>query len=155
MIEQIKAALNHNKLKKIVALILSTALWFFVMGSQDPVINGSYNVPISMVNLPPRFKALYNETQTVRVKLSAPRSYFVDYNESYIRAVANMESYISEGEYDVPVEISYPKGFDVESFAPNKIHIKLDPYVEKQIPSEVILNGSARLSRASKNPTTI
>ncbi len=140
--EQIRAALRRNKLKKFIALILATALWFFVMSSQDPVINGRYDVPISVVNMPPKFKAIYDEEQTVRVRLSAPRSYFIDYNESNIRALANLENYGAEGEYDVPIEMTYPKGFDIENFTPDKIHVKIDPYVEKQIAAEVIVTGA-------------
>ena len=161
MLEQIKTILLRNKQKKIVALILSTALWFFVMGSQDPVINGSYDVPITMVNVPAKYKALYDE-QNIRIRLSAPRSYFVDYNENNIRAFANLKDYSGEGEFNVPVETSYPKGFELNGVYPEFIHVKLDPLIERQIPAEIIVTGSpiqgsiiSRLERSSDNLTLI
>lgn len=160
MLEQIKDALQRNKLKKIVALVLSTALWFFVMGSQDPVINGSYDVPITMMNVSSKYKALYKEEE-IRVKLSAPRSFFVDYSASSIRAFANMANY-SEGEYDVPIETTYPKGFELEGVSPEKIHVQLDPFIEKQIPAELIMTGTpakdsvvTALEKSSNNLTLI
>lgn len=161
MLEQIKTILLRNKQKKIVALILSTALWFFVMGSQDPVINGSFDVPITMVNVPAKYKALYDE-QNIRVRLSAPRSYFVDYSESNIRAFANLKDYSGEGEYTVPIETSYPKGFELSGIYPEFIRVKLDPLIERQIPAEIIVTGSpiqgsiiSRLERSSDNLTLI
>lgn len=161
MLEQIKAALLRNRQKKLVALILSTALWFFVMSSQDPVINGSYDVPLTMVNVPAKFKAIFSD-QTIRVKLTAPRSYFIDYSESNIRAFANLRDYTGEGEYDIPVETAYPKGFELAGINPEIVRVKLDPFVERQIPAEIIVTGSPvegsvvkNLDRSSDNLTLI
>ncbi|MBO4401605.1 MAG: hypothetical protein J5809_07145 [Selenomonadaceae bacterium] len=161
MLERIKTVLLRNRQKKIVALILSTALWFFVMSSQDPVINGSYDVPISMVNVPPKYKALYAD-QNIRVRLRAPRSYFIDYSENNVRAFANLRDFTGEGEYDIPVETSYPKGFELESVSPAMVRVKLDPFVERQIPAEIIITGSPvegsivkNLDRSSDNLTLI
>ncbi len=161
MLELIKNILLRNRQKKFVALILSTALWFFVMSSQDPVINGSYDVPLSMVNVPPKFKALYAD-QTIRVRLRAPRSYFIDYGESNLRAFANLRDYTGEGEYDIPVETSYPKGFELESVRPEIVRVKLDPFIERQIPAEIIVTGTPvegsivkNLDRSSDNLTLI
>lgn len=150
MLEQIKNALRRNMLKKIVALVLSTALWFFVMGSQDPVINGSYDVPLTMVNAPAKYKPIFNE-QTVRVRLSAPRSYFVDYSESNIRAFANLKDYATEGEYEVPVETSFPKGFELAGISPESVRVKLDPFIERQIPAEIIVTGAPVQDSVVKN----
>ena len=141
MWEQIKSAFQRNKLQKFVALISSTVLWFFVMDTQNPVINGSYEVPLTMANVPQNFKALYPE-QGIKIKLSAPRSYFVDYGASNVRAFANLQNYSAEGEYEVPIEASFPKGFELESVTPGTIHVQLDPYIEKQMKADVILTGT-------------
>ncbi len=160
MLEQIKNAFQRNLVKKIVALILSIALWFFVMGSQDPTINGTYEVPLSIANVPPKCTAIYDE-RDIQVKLSAPRSYFVDYGTNNIRAFANMAGY-EEGEYEVPVETSFPKGFELESVYPAKIKVKIDPIIERQIPVELIVSGSPMqgshvtdLEKSSDNLTLI
>ena len=141
MLEQIKNTFQRNKLQKLVALISSIALWFFVMDSQNPTINGSYSVPITMTNTPPNFKAVFRE-ETISVKLSAPRSYFVDYGASNVRAFANLQNYSAEGEYEIPVEASFPKGFELESISPATVHVQLDPYVEKQMAADLIVTGT-------------
>ena len=161
MLEQIKDAFRRNKLQKLIALLSSMILWFFVMDTQNPVINGSYDVPLTMANVPSGFKAVFAE-QSVRVRLSAPRSYFIDYGVNNIRAFANLQNYSAEGEYEIPVEASYPKGFELESVNPATIHVQLDPFIEKQMPAEVIVTGSpvensvvSQLEKSSEQLTLI
>lgn len=161
MLEQIKDAFRRNKMQKLIALLSSVILWFFVMDTQNPVINGSYDVPLTMANIPTAYKPVFFE-QSVRVRLSAPRSYFIDYGVNNIRAFANLQNYSAEGEYEIPVEASYPKGFELESVNPATIHVKLDPFIEKQIPAEVIVTGSpvensvvSQLEKSSEQLTLI
>lgn len=161
MLEQIKDAFRRNKLQKLIALLSSMILWFFVMDTQNPVINGSYEVPLTMANVPSGFKAVFAE-QGVRVRLSAPRSYFIDYGVNNIRAFANLQNYSAEGEYEIPVEASYPKGFELESVNPATIRVQLDPFIEKQMPAEVIVTGApvensvvSQLEKSSEQLTLI
>ena len=161
MLEQIKNTFRRNKLQKFVALISSTALWFFVMDTQNPTINGSYDVPVTMSNVPANFKAIYRESE-IKVRLSAPRSYFVDYGASNIRAFANLQNYSAEGEYEVPIEASFPKGFELESVTPSTIRVQLDPSIELQMKAEVIITGTPDansvvrdLKKSSENVTLI
>lgn len=161
MLEQIKDAFQRNKIQKIVALLSAIALWFFVMDTQNPTINGSYDVPVTMANAPPGYKAVFRD-QTISVKLSAPRSYFIDYGVNNIRAFANLQNYSAEGEYEVPIEASFPKGFELDGVSPATIHVILDPYIEKQMPAEIIVTGSPiensvvkALDKSSANLTLI
>lgn len=142
MIEQIKDALSRNKLKKIIALIMSMALWVYVMGSQNPVIEDSYHVKVRIRNAPSEYKAFYEE-QDAKVKLSAPRSYFIDYNESDIHAYIDISDY-GEGEYDLPIEASYPKGFELNEISPKTVHVKIEPIIERQMEVQLITSGSPK-----------
>ena len=45
-------------------------------------------------------------------------------------------------EYDLSVETNFPKGFELKEISPDKLHVKLEPFVEKQIATEVIVNGT-------------
>ena len=150
MWEQIKNAFRRNKLQKIVALISSTVLWFFVMDTQNPMISGSYDVPLTMANPPQGFKPLFQD-QTIQVKLSAPRSYFIDYGVNNIRAFANLQNYSAEGEYEIPVEASFPKGFELESVKPATIHVQLDPFIEKLMDPKITLTGSPAPNSVVRN----
>ena len=142
MIEQVKDALSRNKLKKVVALIMSMALWVYVMGSQNPVIEDSYNVKVRLRNTPEEYRAFY-EVQDATVKLSAPRSYFIDYSENDIHAYIDISNY-GEGEYDLPIEASYPKGFELNAIYPATVHVKIEPIIERPMELQLIVNGSPR-----------
>ena len=139
-LEQIKNTLTRNKLKKFVALIMSITLWFYVMGAQNPTIEDSYRVKVQLRNNSYDYKAFYEEQET-KITLSAPRSYFIDYSENDIRAYADISKY-SEGEYDVPIEVSYPKGFELNKISPETIHVKIEPIIEKQMALQLIISGS-------------
>ena len=161
MLEQIKHALQRNKIQKVIALISAIVLWFYVMDTQNPTISGSYDVQLSMSNVPSGYKPVFAE-QTVRVKLTAPRSYFIDYGVNNIRAFANLQNYSAEGEYEIPIEASFPKGFELESVSPENVHVQLDPFIEKQMPAEIIITGAPavnsivrELGKSSTNLTLI
>lgn len=140
MIRLLKDFFRKNKLQKVLALVISASLWLFVMGSQDPIMSNAYRVPVSLVNSSREYRVIYEE-QTIKVDLTAPRSNFAEYRSDDIHAFLNAAN-LFEGEFDLPVEVSFPKGFELEQVTPTKIHVKVDPYIEKQIPAEVILNGT-------------
>ena len=79
-----------------------------------------------------------------------------------MRAFVNLQNFSAEGEYEIPVEASYPKGFDLESISPNVVHVQLDPVIEKQLATNVIINGTLaadsvikETSKSSENVTLI
>lgn len=141
--EQIKSALSRNKLKKLIALIMSISLWVYVMGAQNPVIEDSYRVKVNLRNSnSSEYSADYVE-HDAKIILSAPRSYFIDYSENDVRAYIDITGY-GEGEFDVPIEATYPKGFELIRISPEDIHVKVEPIIERQMELQVILSGSPK-----------
>ncbi len=149
MIRKLNNIFSRNKLQKFTAVVVSTLLWFFVMSSQDPPMSGSYTVPISVINSARDVKAIV-EDKPISVKLSAPRSNFAEYSEKDIRATIDVAN-LTEGDYDLPVEASFPKGFDLIKISPQTLHVKIEPYIEKQIEAEVIVTGSTVADSMIKN----
>ena len=149
MITKLKNVFMRNRMKKFIALVVATMLWLVVMSDQNPVIEGSYRVNLSVLNIPGEHRAIYDEQQ-IKVSLNAPRSYFINYSENDIRAFANLANYV-EGEFDVPIEVSFPQGFELDSISPEKVHVKIDPIIEKQFPAEIIVNGSPDKSAVIKS----
>ncbi len=140
--EQVKNALSRNKLKKFLSLLMAIALWFYVMGAQNPVIEDSYNVKVRLKSTSYDYKAFF-QNQDIKVTLSAPRSYFIDYNENDIYAYIDLAGY-EEGEYDVPVNASFPKGFELNKIAPETIHVKIEPIIERQMEVTLTVSGSPK-----------
>ena len=140
MIKQLDNIFRRNKLQKFTALVISTALWFFVMSSQDPPMTDSYTVPVAVINSPRDVKATV-EDKPIEVKLSAPRSNFAEYNNDDIHATIDIAN-LTEGEYDLPISASFPKVFELVDISPETLHVKIEPYIDKQIAAEVIVTGS-------------
>lgn len=149
-LEQIKNALQRNKLKKILALILSMALWVYVMGTQNPVIEDSYKVNVKLKNFSAEYGVFFNENEEVKVILSAPRSYFIDYSEKDIRAYIDTSDY-GEGEFDIPIETDFPKGFELIKISPETIHVTIEPIIERQMELQIILSGAPKPNTIVKN----
>ena len=142
LLEQITTTLSRNALKKFLALILSISLWIYVMGTQNPVIEDSYNSKIQLKNPSVHHEVYFNNTVEARVKLSAPRSYFIDYSEKDIQAYIDASSY-DEGEHDIPIEVSYPRGFEVIKITPAIVHVKIEPIIELQKDIDLTVSGSS------------
>lgn len=140
MIRRLRNIFQYNKLQKISALIISAVLWVYVMSSQDPPMEGSYRVPVSLSEYSRDYRVVY-DIQHVTVELTGARSHFAEYKSSDIHAFLNSSNLV-EGEYDLPVEVTFPRGFELSGVKPDKIHVTIDPFVEKQVPAEVIVTGS-------------
>ena len=159
MFERLIGILSRNKLKKFIALAVSFALWLFVMGVQNPVITGSYNLPVSVINVPQGYRAIYDEKK-VRVKIRAQHSFFTENNESSLQLFANLENH-TEGQYELPIESSFPQGVEVQSIFPDTIFVKLEPIIERSAEAEIIVNGSVASGsmideiRKSENRVTV
>ena len=155
-LEQLKDRLGRNTTKKIIALVLSMALWVYVMGAQNPVIEDSYRSKVQLQNNSTKYEVFFDDT-TARITLSAPRSYFVDYKESDIQAYIDVSGY-GEGEFDIPIEATYPRGFELNKIAPATVHARIEPIVELQKEINLKISGSPAPNTTVRNiqvPNTV
>ena len=141
MIAQINNLFRKNLLEKIASILAAILLWIVVMDNQNPVIEGSYAVPLSFTEVPEGYKVLHSD-QSIKVNLRGPRSYFVNYESKDCRAYCNLNG-LDEGDHEVKIEAKYPQGFELVSISPNQTQIKLDPYIERQMPADLIVTGAA------------
>ena len=148
VMEQIKDALKRNKLKKVLALILSMALWVYVMGGQNPVIEDSYRAKVILKNNASDYKTFFDD-QEVKVLLSAPRSYFIDYSDKDIKTYIDTSDY-GEGEHDIPIEADFPKGFELIRISPETVHVKIEPIIEDQVDLQLIISGAPKSNNVVK-----
>lgn len=139
-LEQLKDRLSRNTTKKIIALVLSMALWVYVMGAQNPVIEDTYRSKVHLKNNSTKYEVFFDATEA-RVTLSAPRSYFVDYKDSDIQAYIDVSDY-GEGEYDIPIEATYPRGFELNKITPTTVHARIEPILELQKDIELTVSGA-------------
>ncbi|MBQ3336699.1 MAG: hypothetical protein IJG80_04780 [Selenomonadaceae bacterium] len=130
----------HNFFKKVIALVAAFIMWFFVMIEQDPEIEDSYTVPLTMSNAPYEFIALC-DVKTVTLETRAPRSNFVKYDANAFRVYANLEG-LGEGEHQITPRVIMPQGFELVETKPDLVKVKLDPLIERQMPIELRTTGN-------------
>ncbi|MBR1646066.1 MAG: hypothetical protein IJ685_04725 [Selenomonadaceae bacterium] len=138
----------HNFIQKLLSLITAFMLWFFVMESQDPTIEGSYEVPVTISNAPYDFLPTCVE-KTIHVKTLAPRSYFVKYDANAFRAYANLEGY-GEGKHEITPQIIMPQGFELVNSDPPEVHVIIDSFAERQLAFELVTKGNVSPDTAIK-----
>lgn len=146
---QIVNLFRRNLLKKIIALVVAFLMWVFVMAEQDPAIDGSYVVPLTISN------ATYDlipvcDDKTIRINARAPRSNFVKYDANAFRVYANLEG-LGEGDHQITPQVIMPQGFELIETYPATIKVKLDSSIEKQIPIELITVGAIAPDSAIKD----
>jgi len=131
---------RRNILKKLIALVAAFFMWVFVMADQDPTIESSYTIPLTVSNTPYEFIPVFDE-KTVQITARAPRSYFVKYDANAFRVYANLDG-LGEGEHQIFPQVIMPQGFELIETNPSVVNIKLDPLTEKQMPIELVMTGS-------------
>ena len=141
MFAQINHLFRRNLLEKLASIVIATLLWIVVMDDQNPVIEGSYTVPLSFSSVPDGYKVLHGD-QPVKLNLRGPRSYFVNYEAKDFRAYSNLSG-LDEGDHEVKIEAKFPQGFELISMSPSQAQIKLDPYIEQQMAADLIVTGAA------------
>ena len=131
---------RHNLLKKLIALVAAFCMWVFVMTDQDPPIEGSYTVPLTISNAPYELMPIFAD-RTILIETRAPRSNFVKYDANAFRAYLNLEG-LGEGDYQITPRVVMPQGFELIETTPADISVKLDPLTERQMPIELLTTGN-------------
>ncbi|MFC2341903.1 MAG: YbbR-like domain-containing protein [Selenomonas artemidis] len=140
MMTDLRNMLQHNLPMKILALVIAIVLWLYVMNDQNPAIEGSYSVPVSMADAPEGYQ-IHAGTDTVTIRVRGPRSLFVAADRGDFHAKLNFTDY-AEGEKLYAVETTVPNGFELIGTSPDKISVTLDRIVQKTFKVEVLSSGT-------------
>ena len=140
MMTSLRSIVQHNLPAKIAAIIVAVVLWLYVMNDQNPAMEGSYTVPVTIENAPDGY--LVNAAaDTVSIRVRAPRSFFVAADRNDFHARVNLADF-TEGDKDYTVETTIPYGFDLLSVSPDKVMVNLDRLVQKTLKAELTIGGS-------------
>ena len=140
MMTRLRSIVQHNLPAKIAALIVAVVLWLYVMNDQNPAIDGSYTVPVTIENAPNGY--LMNAADdTVTIRVRGSRSLFVSADASDFHARVNLSDFI-EGDKLYAVETVIPYGFELVSVSPDKIDVNLDRMVQKTFKAALTVGGS-------------
>lgn len=139
----------NNLFYKLLAVLLSILLWAFAsserqINSHDRVLD---SVPVQAVGLPGGL-ILTEGPGTIQVTL---RGEVESVTASDINAVVDLSS-AQAGEVTLPVQVYTSGGVSVVSVKPSRLKLKLDNWVEKQVPVEVSISGQVKAGKIALTP---
>lgn len=130
---------RKNLPEKCLALIVAIGCWIFVMNDQNPQIENTYTVPISIANAPEGYQ-ISKDVETVKIRVRAPRSLFSNVDETNFKAYVDLNG-VESGTHELQVQTVLPSGFELVSVGPTKVALNVDKIEQKQIPVRLNLSG--------------
>lgn len=131
---------RKNITEKLLALIVAIGCWVFVMNDQNPQIENTYIVPVSVINSSDAMQ-VSKSVDTVKIRVKAPRSYFTTVDTASFKAYVDVGG-LEQGIHDVNVKTSLPSGFELIDLNPNTISVSIDPIDRKEVPVRINLSGA-------------
>ncbi|MCE5287484.1 MAG: hypothetical protein LLG02_16795 [Pelosinus sp.] len=131
---------GKNVLAKVFALILATVLWLYVTNEQNPSVEVSYQVPLEVLNLA-EDAVVQDAPEIVKVKLKGPRNLIAGIHTQDVKAYIDVKG-LEEGKHTVQVGLSTPHAMETVEVNPDKISLKIDKVITKELPVEIRLTGT-------------
>ncbi|MDF2572769.1 MAG: cdaR [Sporomusa sp.] len=131
---------NKNITPKILAIILAVVLWLYVMNEQNPPIESSFTIPLEVRNVASTY-VVVDAPDTVKVKVRGPRSIVAGVLNRDLKAYVDGKG-LAEGRHSIQVSAALPSSLELVEVNPDKIQLRLDTTISRQIPVEVRLSGT-------------
>lgn len=135
----------------LLSVVVAFALWAYVITVVNPEYEETYkNVPVVLQNesiLDERGLMVVSQTQSVTLRLKGNRSELANINSSNISVVANVSGVVAAGTH----QLSFTPSFSGDMFGsdvsvqyrnPNAITLVVEKKVTKQVPVELVYEGS-------------
>ena len=151
MMEWLVNLFTRKKIAKIVSVLAALMLWFFVMNDQNPMMDRTVSVPLTVLNAPSDAKVTESD-DSVHIKLRGQRSAFAAMSSDDLKAVVTLEN-AEEGKNAMRVHAVVPQGLEVESVSPETITFTIDPFITSDKSVSLIRAGGAPQGMAVSSVT--
>ncbi len=141
MMTRIRLLFQRNLPAKIVALVVAVILWVFVMNDQNPSIDGSFVVPLKVVNAPDGYK-ISRSDENVKIRVRGARSLFVSASADDFKAYVDLNG-AESGKVSVKVQTVLPQGFELIDTQPDMVTFTLDKIIQKKVAADLIVTGAS------------
>lgn len=131
--------LRGNWGAKVLSLLAAIIMWFFIMRSQNPMIEVTYTVPVQIQNLNPQY-VLDNVPKDIRVTMSGPRDTVLNLHQEGLKAYIDASN-ITPGQDNVNILFTAPQGMTIIDMKPESVTITVDEYAEKVMSVEIVPVG--------------
>jgi len=130
--------LKKNSREKIIALVMTSALWFvLVYGSK--LVYKTYTVPIEYSALPTGLTVEEITPKEIEVSFSGPRRAFYFFNTNEVKVILKLWN-VKEGRHSFKIAksyLSFPQGIGLENLEPSVVRVNIAALAgtEKKEPS--------------------
>ena len=122
----------------IFSLILSFALWFYVISVESPTYTKTYSlVPITVSQGNGALSVYSSSGSTVDIVVSGKKSVLNQLTNDDFSVVADISGYKTAGKYSVPLSFSVPDGATKISSSIDSLSLYLDSRTSVQVPVTV------------------
>lgn len=129
-----------NAIAKIIALVLATILWLYVMNEQNPPMETSFTAPLEIRNVAAS-TVIIDAPDTVKVKVRAPRSLIAGLSAKDIKPYIDVRG-LSEGRHSLNVNVVLPPSIELVDVTPEKTTFKVDAALQRKLAVAVRMTGT-------------
>ena len=150
---KVKRRLTDNWGLKVLAFLIAMMSWIIVVNIDDPVMKKTfYDIPVSVVHeevlangSQPKTYEIVDNTETVKVVVSAKRKVLSKIKETDIVAVADMKELTLNTQIPIDVVINgYEGKYDSVTALPRNLQIKLEDEETRRFPIVPTTKGTVR-----------
>ena len=131
---------NQNIIIKILAIIMAIILWMYVMNEQNPPFESSFIIPLEVRNVAADY-VIFDAPETVKVKIRGPRSIVAGMRTKDFKAFVDVKG-LTEGSHNISVNATIPSSLELVEINPDKVQLRLDTIISRQLPIEVRITGT-------------
>lgn len=123
-------------------VIAASCLWVYIASGQSAVGKFPGSIKIKAINIPAGLTAIYDNT-FVDIKIMAEPSVWKKLSADSFSAYIDLKA-MSEGTYEVNVNVvSSESGVQIVEKTPDKIYVRIEPVVSKEVNIEKKIDGNA------------
>lgn len=111
------------------------------MNEQNPPFEASFTLPLEVRNAATNY-VISDVPETVKVKIRGPRSVVAGVLTKDLKAFVDVKG-LNEGSHSVAVSATIPASLELVEMNPDKVQLRIESIISRQIPVEVRLTGTA------------
>ncbi|WP_297209308.1 MULTISPECIES: CdaR family protein [Thermodesulfovibrio] len=133
--------LTENTAIKVISIMISLFLWFFVTFKGQT--ETSIEVPLELKNTPAEMEVLRQSVRKITVSISARERILKDIAQNDVRVIVDISN-VKLGENSIPItksSVKLPRGVEILRIDPSTVKLFVDKKEQKNIPVKAVITG--------------
>ena len=149
--------ISQNLSLFLISLLLAFFFWAAATEAEDPTRTDTYiaQIPVEVIGLPEGMISYGGNNSRVRVEIKAPESVWQTLRSEDIDAYIDVSD-VATGSMSLPVKVDVAQQpADITVINPPEIEITIEHLAEKEVPVEVIVQGSPAIGFEVDDPSVV